>query len=212
MNDMNCRTTIFLKGGSKFEVDTRSVIAFEENLSGPARYEKGLKSTASYNLVLLAHGGVYIGRQVNIGPNVTITTVKHDETEHEKAVTAPIRICDNVIIYAGAIICPGVTIGKNAIVGAGSVVLHDVPPNSFVAGNPAKLIRMISVKPVATPASEVKEMLNDQFGTFREVSNDYKKDAPTDGWNWENHGTNLKAPPLPEEPVEEETSTKETKK
>lgn len=211
MNDMNCRTAIFLKGGSKFEVDARSVIAFEENLSGPTKYN-GRKSTASYNLVLLAHGGVYIGRQVNIGPNVTITTVKHDEKEHEKAVTAPIRICDNVIIYAGAIICPGVTIGKNSIVGAGSVVLHDVPPNSLVAGNPAKLIRTIKVRPMETAVDETKDMFNDQLGSLRKVLYDGTGEPPADGWNWENKGVNLKAPQLPEEPVEEETSVKETKK
>lgn len=56
---------------------------------------------------------------------------------------APVRVLDNVFIGRGTTVLPGVTIGPNAIVGAGSVVTRDVPPNSVAAGNPARVIRAL---------------------------------------------------------------------
>ncbi|WP_301392729.1 DapH/DapD/GlmU-related protein, partial [uncultured Duncaniella sp.] len=55
----------------------------------------------------------------------------------------PIRICCRAWIGAGATILPGVTVGENSVVGAGSVVTHDVEPNTVVAGNPARLMRQL---------------------------------------------------------------------
>lgn len=56
---------------------------------------------------------------------------------------APVKIADNCWIGAGAVICPGVTIGENSVIGAGSVVTHDIPANSVAAGNPCRVIRPI---------------------------------------------------------------------
>lgn len=57
--------------------------------------------------------------------------------------THPVNIGDNVWISTGAIVLPGVTIGANSVIGAGSVVTKDIPPNSLAVGNPCKVIRTL---------------------------------------------------------------------
>ncbi len=90
---------------------------------------------------------VYIGHHVMIGPAVQIYTAAHDIQAATRIqgweVAKPIEIEDNVWIGGGAILLPGVRIGKNAVVGAGSVVPRNVPANTVVAGNPARVIREI---------------------------------------------------------------------
>jgi acetyltransferase-like isoleucine patch superfamily enzyme len=91
-------------------------------------------------------GGLDIGDDVMIGPNVSIITAGHPlEPSRRRAVTIgkPIVIGRNVWIAAGATIIGGVTVGENSVVGAGSVVTRDVPPNMFVAGAPARVVRAI---------------------------------------------------------------------
>jgi maltose O-acetyltransferase len=82
-----------------------------------------------------------------IGPSVQIYTAAHDlqaETRNQGWETAkPVVIEENVWIGGGAILLPGVTIGRNAVVGAGAVVSRNVPANTVVAGNPARVIREI---------------------------------------------------------------------
>lgn len=91
-------------------------------------------------------GGLDIGDDVMIGPNVSIITSSHpiEPSQRRNGVIAkPIVIERNVWIAAGATIIGGVTVGENSVVAAGSVVTKDVPRNSLVAGNPAKVIRSI---------------------------------------------------------------------
>jgi len=91
-------------------------------------------------------GGVDIGERVMIGPNVNIITTGHplQPSQRRAYVEAkPIVIERNVWIATGATIVGGVTIGENSVVAAGAVVTKDVPPNSFVAGVPAKVVRSI---------------------------------------------------------------------
>ena len=91
-------------------------------------------------------GGLDIGDDVMIGPNVSIITTGHPlEPSQRRAVTLgkPIVIERNVWIAAGATIVGGVTVGENSVVAAGSVVTKDVPPNTLVGGNPARVIRSI---------------------------------------------------------------------
>ena len=79
-----------------------------------------------------------------IGPEVKITTVDHDINDrHNLFHFGKVTIKENAWICIGAIICPGVTIGKNAVVAAGSVVTKDVPDNVVVGGVPAKVIKRI---------------------------------------------------------------------
>jgi maltose O-acetyltransferase len=90
---------------------------------------------------------VQIGNHVMIGPSVQIYTASHHlvaETRNQGwEVAKPIVIEDNVWIGGAAILLPGVTIGLNAVVGAGAVVTRSVPANTVVAGNPARVIREI---------------------------------------------------------------------
>ena len=90
---------------------------------------------------------VRIGHQVMIGPSVQIYTAAHALEAEARIqgweVAKPIRIEDRVWIGGGAILLPGVTIGRNAVVGAGAVVTRRVPANAVVAGNPARVIREI---------------------------------------------------------------------
>lgn len=92
-------------------------------------------------------GGLDIADDVMIGPNVSIITSGHPiepSRRRDFVVAKPIAIGRNVWIAAGATIIGGVTVGENSVVAAGSVVTRDVPPNTLVGGNPAKVIRSIA--------------------------------------------------------------------
>ena len=91
-------------------------------------------------------GGIDIDDDVMIGPNVSIITEGHPVAPSQRrtrVVAKPIVIERNVWIAAGATIVGGVTVGENAVVAAGSVVTKDVPQNTLVGGNPARVIRSI---------------------------------------------------------------------
>ncbi len=92
-------------------------------------------------------GGLDIADDVMIGPNVSIITSGHPiepSKRHSGVIAKPIVIERNVWIAAGATIIGGVTVGENSVVAAGSVVTKDVPPNTLVGGNPARVIRSIA--------------------------------------------------------------------
>jgi maltose O-acetyltransferase len=90
---------------------------------------------------------VHIGHHVMIGPGVQIYCAAHHLQAETRIqgweVAKPVVIEDNVWIGGSAILLPGVTIGRNAVVGAGAVVPRDVAANTVVAGNPARVIRVI---------------------------------------------------------------------
>lgn len=92
-------------------------------------------------------GGLDIADDVMIGPNVSIITTGHplEPSQRRAAVIAkPIVIEKNVWIAANATIIGGVTVGENSVVAAGAVITKDVPPNTLVGGNPARVIRSIA--------------------------------------------------------------------
>lgn len=105
----------------------------------------GKGSYINVNCNFIDDGEIIIGEKVMFGPAVTIATVGHpiDPDLRGYMYTAPVHIEDNVWIGGNVTICPGVTIGKNSVIGAGSVVIHDVPANCIAAGNPARVIRQI---------------------------------------------------------------------
>ncbi|MBR2348816.1 MAG: hypothetical protein IKA66_06875 [Candidatus Methanomethylophilaceae archaeon] len=100
----------------------------------------------------LDQGGITVDDDVLLGPNVTLVTSNHpiDPSDRRAVVSTPIHLCRNCWIGAGAIILPGVTVGENSVVGAGSVVTHDVPPNTVVAGNPARIMKGVSAREVSS--------------------------------------------------------------
>lgn len=110
----------------------------------------GKNAYANYNLTILDNGKVTVGDNVMIGPNVQLLTACHpldaDERNALIEFTRPIKIKDNVWIGGGAVVLPGVTIGKNSVIGAGSVVTKDIPDNVVAAGNPCRVIREITVE------------------------------------------------------------------
>ena len=101
----------------------------------------------NYGLTALDVAPITIGDDVQMGPNVQLLTPTHpidpEQRRNKLEAAKPIVIGDNVWLGGGAIVLPGVTIGENSIVGAGSVVTRDVPANCVVVGNPARVLRSI---------------------------------------------------------------------
>ena len=93
-------------------------------------------------------GGIYIDDEVFIGPKVNLITINHDINPYNRPTTIckPIHIEKRVWIGVAATILPGVRIGENSIIGANAVVTKDVPGNTIVGGNPAKVIKTIDVE------------------------------------------------------------------
>lgn len=95
------------------------------------------------NFLAMSRGGITIEDDVQIAPNVQVLSNDHDPYERQILLCKPVLIKKGAWIGAGATILPGVTIGEHAIVGAASVVTHDVPDCAVAVGNPAKVIRML---------------------------------------------------------------------
>lgn len=105
----------------------------------------GARSFANWGLIALDVAAIVIGDDVQIGPNVQLLTATHPlEAEPRRSKWEggrPIAIGDNVWLGGGVIVCPGVTIGANTVVGAGAVVTRDLPANVLAVGNPARVVR-----------------------------------------------------------------------
>jgi len=103
---------------------------------------------ANFNLTLVDDTHIYIGNYVMIGPNVTIATAGHpiNPALRKKAAqfNIPVKIGNNVWIGANCVILPGVTIGENSVIGAGSIVTKNIPENVIAVGNPCHILREIN--------------------------------------------------------------------
>jgi maltose O-acetyltransferase len=101
----------------------------------------------NYDCVLLDVAPIRIGAACQLGPKVQLLTPTHpvDPDERRKGWEAgePISIGDNVWLGGGVIVCPGVTIGDDSVIGAGAIVTKDVPARVVAVGNPARVIREI---------------------------------------------------------------------
>ncbi len=110
----------------------------------------GAHCYANFNLTLVDDGEIWIGDSVMFAPNVTVTATGHPVEPELRKKTAqfsiPVRIGNNVWIGANAVILPGVTIGDNSVIGAGSVVTKDIPANVVAVGNPCRVLREIGEK------------------------------------------------------------------
>lgn len=102
---------------------------------------KGGGSVWFTNTYILDYAPIYFGNNITIGPDVKLITSTHLFENFNIVKAKPIHIEDNVWITMNVIILPGVRIGKNSVIGAGAVVTKNIPPNSLVAGNPARVIK-----------------------------------------------------------------------
>ncbi|NLL90981.1 MAG: sugar O-acetyltransferase [Ruminococcaceae bacterium] len=132
-------------------------------IQGPIAFHYGIHTKigknffANFNLTIQDDAEVTIGDNCNFGPNVTIVTPLHPMVAKERleiltsygevkrlCYAKPVKIGNDCWIGASVTICPGVTIGDGCVIGAGSVVVKNIPPNTFAAGVPCKVIREIT--------------------------------------------------------------------
>jgi len=128
---------------------------------------------ANFNLTLVDDTDIYIGSRTMIAPNVVIATAGHPILPRlrERALqyNMPVHIGKNVWIGAGALIMPGVTIGDNTVIGAGSVVTRDIPPNVVAVGNPCRVMR------------EIGEHDREYYFKDRKIPPEWLEDSKKDG-------------------------------
>lgn len=100
---------------------------------------------ANFNLTAVDDTHIYVGDYTQFGPNVVLATAGHplcpELREKGYQFNAPIRIGRNCWLGSGVVVVPGVTIGDNAVIGAGSVVTRDIPPNVLAVGDPCRVRR-----------------------------------------------------------------------
>ena len=103
---------------------------------------------ANFNLTCVDDTHIYVGDYTMIGPNVTIASAGHpiqpELRQKGYQYNMPVKIGKNCWLGAGVIILPGVTIGDNVVIGAGSVVTKDLPSNVIAVGNPCKVLREVN--------------------------------------------------------------------
>lgn len=119
---------------------------FHANFGG-AHVHFGRNVYANFNLTLVDDTHIYVGDCTMFGPNVTVATAGHpilpELRQKGLQYNFPVRIGKNCWIGAGAVILPGVTIGDETVIGAGSVVTKDIPPRCVAVGNPCRVLREV---------------------------------------------------------------------
>lgn len=95
------------------------------------------------NALFMAAGGITIEDDVLVAANAQLISNNHDLHDHAVLTCKPVLLKRNCWIGAGATILPGVTVGENAVIGAGAVVTKDVEANTVVGGNPARVIKRL---------------------------------------------------------------------
>ena len=114
------------------------------NMAG-AYVHFGKNVYANFNLTLVDDGHIYVGDYTMIGPNVTIATAGHpilpELREKGYQYNMEVHIGKNCWLGSGVVVLPGVTIGDNVVVGAGSIVTKDLPSNVVAVGNPCRVLR-----------------------------------------------------------------------
>lgn len=132
-------------------------------IQGPVTFHYGVHTKigkrffGNFNLTVQDDAPVTIGDDCSFGPNVTIVTPVHPMIASERRAmlnengevrhmcyAKPVTIGNDCWFGANVVVCPGVTVGDNCVIGAGSVIVKDIPANSFAAGNPCRVIREIT--------------------------------------------------------------------
>lgn len=137
------RSTMELITGENIDETVQILTPFNTDFGRNIKMGKGVFINKSCMFVDL--GGIILEDNVLIGPEVKILSVNHptDPRFRRGVILKSVLVKRNAWIGAGAIICPGVTIGENSIIAAGSVVTKDVPDNSVFGGVPAKFIKSV---------------------------------------------------------------------
>ena len=132
------------KTGKKFRIEAPFYCDFW------GRVTLGENFFSNYNFVLLAGNEVTFGDDVRIGPNCGIYAAGHAFDPERRAAgieyARPVHIGNNVWIGAQVCVLPGVTIGDNCVIGAGSVVTRSIPANSLAVGNPCRVIKTLETE------------------------------------------------------------------
>ncbi len=120
---------------------------FHSNFGG-GHVHFGKNIYANFNLTLVDDTHIYVGDYTMFGPNVTVATAGHPILPELRSqgyqYNAPVHIGKNCWIGTGAIIVPGITIGDNVVIGAGSVVTKDIPSNVVAVGVPCEILRKVN--------------------------------------------------------------------
>ncbi|MNM60571.1 putative acetyltransferase [compost metagenome] len=129
--------------GNELDSSIQVLTPFNTDFGANIRLGKGIFINKSCMFVDL--GGIELEDNVLIGPDVKILSVNHplDPENRRGVILKAVKIKRNAWLGAGVTVCPGVTIGENSVIGAGSVVTKDVPSNTVYAGVPAKFIKNI---------------------------------------------------------------------
>jgi len=125
------------------ELDRTSTIHTSVQIDFGRRLKIGRHVFINHDLTVMSIGGIEIEDGTMIGPNVTIVTDNHDLQNRMLLRCRPVHIGRNVWIGACASIMPGVTVGDNAVIAGGAVVVKDVEKDTVVGGNPAKVLKHI---------------------------------------------------------------------
>lgn len=145
---------LFGRGGGSVRMQPLFYCDYGSNI------ELGESVFFNYNCVILDVAPVRIGDYTLLGPGVHIYTATHPfeaKLRRQQEFARPVEIGSDVWIGGGAIICPGVKIGFESVIGAGSVVTRDVPPGVLAAGNPCRVIRPIEKNYSETGSASTKE-------------------------------------------------------
>ena len=138
---IECLNKILGKTGKNFIIEQPFMCDYGYNI------EIGENFYSNHNLIILDAGKVKFGDNVFIAPNCSFYTAGHPldvEKRNEGLEYAkPIEIGDNVWIGGNVVVLPGVTIGSNTVIGAGSIVTKDIPSNVVAVGNPCKVIKKL---------------------------------------------------------------------
>ena len=130
---------LFGKIGERFAITAPFYCDYGYNI------EAGENLFINHNCVILDCAKVSFGDNVLIGPNCCFAAAGHPTDAEQRAALLeyahPIKVGNNVWFGAGVTVLPGITIGDNSVIGAGSIVTKDIPPNVIAAGNPCRVIK-----------------------------------------------------------------------
>ena len=145
--EMDKRKTLLKEMFAEIGEDCYIEPPFHSNFGGH-HVHFGNSVYANFNLTLVDDTHIYVGDHTMFGPNVVVATAGHpivpELRELAYQYNAPVHIGRNCWLGAGVIVLPGITIGDNSVIGAGSVVTKDIPANVVAVGNPCRVLREIN--------------------------------------------------------------------